>query len=141
MALLVTLVGVLPATGCGGRRPAIAVTDAWARATPAASTVGAAYMRLASADGDRLIGVAVPPSVASAAELHEVVTDSLGRMQMRPVTGIDLPAGRTIELRPGGWHVMLVGLTRPLAAGGSIVVRLRFEKAAELAVRVTVRGS
>jgi copper(I)-binding protein len=103
--------------------------------------MGAVYMKLASADGDRLIGVGVPASVAAAAELHEVVTDSLGRMRMRPVTGIDLPAGRTVELRPGALHIMLLDLARPLAAGESIVVRLRFEKSPERAVRVVVRGS
>ena len=104
------------------------------------ATMGAAYLTITSAAGDRLVGVEVPASVAARAEIHEVVTDSLGALRMRPVSGVDLPAGRAVTFQPGTWHVMLIALTRPLVAGRMFEMTLRFERAGPVTVRVPVRG-
>jgi copper(I)-binding protein len=129
---------VLLVTGCGAG--GIQVHDPWARSTPAMATMGAAYLTITSGSADRLIGIEVPQAVASRAEIHETVRDSLVTMRMRPVSGVDLPAGQSIEFRPGSYHVMLVGLARPLVAGQSFAMTLRFEHAGAVTMRVRVRG-
>ncbi|MGE0719438.1 MAG: copper chaperone PCu(A)C, partial [Alphaproteobacteria bacterium] len=86
---------------------AIAVVDAWARATPRVAHMSAAYMTLRnSGAADRLIGVSSP--AASAVEMHTVVRDG-DVMRMRPVAAIDVAAGGSVELKPGGVHIMLSG--------------------------------
>lgn len=126
--------------GCGPRAGTVRVSDAWARATPPTATMGAVYLRLTSGSDDRLLGAGVPDTVAARAELHEVVRDTLGRMGMQPVDGVALPAGRTVRFAPGGRHVMLVDLPRPLSPGERIAVRLRFEHATPETVIAVVRG-
>jgi periplasmic copper chaperone A len=141
----------------GGRTSAIAieVTDAWARATAmgdmamgeaqpagdsdAAMGNGAAYLvvRNAGTTPDRLIGAA--SDVAGAVELH-TVEESNGVMAMRPVEAIDVPAGESVELRPGGFHVMLVGLNRELRPGDMVALTLEFERAGSVDVRAEVRA-
>jgi periplasmic copper chaperone A len=138
-ALLLTLcVGALLA-GCGAS-PGVQVRDPWARPTPAMATMGAAYMTITSVTGDRLTAVHVPPSIADRAEIHEVLTDSLGAMRMQPVSGVDLPAGEPVTFRPGAWHVMLIGIRRPLVAGESFEMTLRFVHSRSVEARVRVRG-
>jgi protein SCO1/2 len=104
------------------------IDHAWARATPGAARTAAAYFRIESPTDDRLIGLASP--VAGKAELHTHL-DENGVMQMRVVEGgLAVPAGRKIELKPGGLlHVMLMDLKQPLKAGDSFPLTLTFEKA------------
>ena len=130
---------LLCVAGCGGSS-GIRIKDPWARSSPAMASMGAAYLTITSASDDRLIGVEVPASVAARAEIHEVVTDSTGAMRMQPVSGVDLPAGEPVTFRPGAWHVMLIGLARPLVPGASFEMTLRLEHAAPHTVRVPVRG-
>ncbi len=85
---------------------------------------------------DRLLGGET--TVASALEIHESREED-GVMRMRPVEGIDLPPGGEAELRPGGLHVMLLGLTRSLMPGDTITLTLRFQRSGEVVVRVPVR--
>jgi hypothetical protein len=103
------------------------------------ATMGAAYLTITSAAGDRLVGVEVPASVAARAEIHEDATDSPGVMRMRVVPRVDLPAGKTVTFEPGLRHVMLVGLAQPLVAGHSFEMTLRFERAGPVRVRVPIR--
>jgi len=138
---VVMLAAALAATvgaGCGAREP-IAIHDFWARATPAGATVGAAYVRLESAAGDRLVRVSVPASVARAAQIHEVTRDAAGRLGMHEVAGVDLPPGHEVALEPGGMHVMLVDLVEPLAPGRTIDVTLTFRNAGAITRSVPVR--
>ena len=123
--------------------PAIAqvtVKDPWARATVPAAKSSGAFMQLQSKTDARLVGVSSP--VAGVAELHQMSMKD-NRMTMAPVDGIDLPAGKTVELASGGYHIMLMGLTRQLKEGESIPVTLTVEgkdrKRESVDVQVPVR--
>jgi periplasmic copper chaperone A len=101
----------------------VQATDAWARGTIGGQTSSSVYMRLRSAQPASLIAVDSP---LGAAELHEMTMDG-NIMRMRNVKRVDLPAGRTVDLNPGGLHIMLTGLKRPLAKGDRVPVRLTIE--------------
>ena len=108
----------------------------WARATAPRQTVGGVYVTLTSPVEDRLLSVSSP--VAGHAEVHEMTMDG-NVMKMRELTdGLRLPAGQAVALTPGGLHVMLVGLQKPLVAGQMIPVQLRFEHAPPLDLQVQV---
>lgn len=81
-------------------------------------------MSLTSSEGARLVGASSP--VAGVVEIHEMAMEG-NVMKMRPVSGLDLPAGRSVELKPGGYHVMLMDLKRPLRAGERVPIELRLE--------------
>jgi copper(I)-binding protein len=98
------------------------VTSAWAR--PGAHSRRGAFMTLTSKDGARLLGAA--SAVAGVVEIHEMAMEG-NVMRMRAVPGLELPAGRAVQLKPGGYHVMLMDLKRPLAVGEKVRVELRLE--------------
>jgi periplasmic copper chaperone A len=112
------------------------ITDAWARATPGAAQTAATYVTIVSSAGDRLTGAST--AVAQKAELHSMTMDG-NVMKMRQVDGIDLPAGKTVTLKPGGYHIMLTGLAQPLTEGQSFPLTLTFDKAGTRDVTVTVQ--
>jgi copper(I)-binding protein len=115
----------------------IEISHAWARATAANAKTGAAYLTIANKGGgdDRLVAVSGP--VAAKAELHVTSMDN-GVMKMRPLQAVDVKAGATAELKPGGMHIMLIGLAAPLKVGQSFPLTLTFEKAGTIPVTVTV---
>lgn len=116
---------------------AVLLDHAWARPTPGAGTTGAAYFTLtASAKADRLVSVSTP--VAKTAELHESIDDH-GVMNMRAVPSLALEPGKPVMLKPGGYHVMLMGLQHPLKPGESFPLTLTFEHAAPITAAVTVQ--
>ncbi len=116
----------------------IIVHDAWARASAGAATTGAAYLTLLGGDqSDTLTGVSTP--VAATAEVHETINDQ-GVMKMRPVAEVPIPAHEVVTFAPGGFHIMLTGLKKPLAAGQSFMLTLRFAHRAPLPVDVQVRA-
>jgi copper(I)-binding protein len=103
------------------------------------SGTGAAYMmiRNAGAEGDHLVGGET--HVAKVVEIHEIV-DTEGVMEMRPLAdGLDIPAGGEATLEPGGYHVMLIGLTEDLTNGMTFDLTLHFEHAGDVTVPITVR--
>ena len=102
----------------------IDVKSAWARPTVAGQMGTGAFMHLKSRDGARLLGAS--SDVAGVVEIHEMAMEG-NVMRMRPIRSLDLPAGSTVELKPGGHHVMLMDLKRPLATGEKINVELRLE--------------
>ncbi len=115
------------------------VSGAWARATPPGVSVGAAYLTIAGGStNDRLVGASTDR--ASMVQLH-TVEESNGVAAMRQADGVPVPAGRQVVLAPGGTHIMLMGLSRPLVAGETFPLQLRFEKAGEQVVQVTVRAA
>ncbi len=119
--------------------PQITVEHAWARATVGTGRTGAAYMTLsASGAPDRLLTISTP--VAATAELHETTNDN-GVMKMRPAPGVAIAPGKPLNLAPGGYHVMLMGLKQPLAAGSSFPVTLTFEHAAPVTATVAVQSA
>ena len=119
----VAVAAVLLAWASAGQAQ-VQVKDAWARPAVQGQSATGAFMSLTSADGARLVGVS--SSVAGVVEIHEMVMDG-NVMKMRAVPGIDLPPGRSVELKPGGYHVMLMDLKRPLKLGERVLVELRLE--------------
>jgi copper(I)-binding protein len=100
------------------------VTNAWARPALQGQTATGAFMSLVSNEGARVVGASSP--VAGVVEIHEMVMEG-SVMKMRAVPVLELPAGRRVELKPGGYHVMLMDLKRPLKAGERIPLELRLE--------------
>jgi copper(I)-binding protein len=120
----------------------VTVSQAWAKATVPGQKVGAAYMELKSAESAALVSAASP--AAGMTEVHEMKMES-GVMKMRAVERIELPAGKTVKLEPGGYHVMLMGLRKPLKAGDTVPITLTIEtsgkKRHSVQVQAPVRDS
>lgn len=115
------------------------VAHPYARATPPGARAGGAFLTIENrgAQGDRLIGAASP--AAGAVELHTMSMDG-NVMRMRAVSAIEIPPGGTVALKPGGFHVMLLDLKRPLAAGDRFPLKLTFERAGSVDVIVEVEA-
>ena len=107
----------------------VMVKGAFARASAMSTAkAGAVYMTLMNqgAAADRLI--AVTTGAAMSAEIHETLMED-GEAKMRPVEVFVIPAGGSVELKPGGYHIMLMGLKAPLKKGDMIMLQLKFEHA------------
>lgn len=111
----------------------------YARATVPGQPTGGAYLsvRNAGAAGDKLVSASA--EVAASVELHEMKMDGTV-MRMREVSAVELPAGQAVELKPGGLHLMLMGLKAPLKQGDKFPLKLKFEKAGEVTVTVNVEN-
>ncbi len=117
----------------------IAVDEPFARASAGGATVGAAYMTLKNSGttADALVAVASP--VAARAELHTHIKDG-DITRMRKVEEIDVPAGGSVSLQPGGLHVMLIDLRQPLKQGEEFPLTLTFSKAGTMTIQVPVKS-
>jgi copper(I)-binding protein len=104
----------------------VEVHGAWARATVQGQMATGAFMKLTAKEGTRLVAVSSP--VAGVAEVHEMAMDN-NVMKMRALSGLDLPAGKAVELKPGGYHVMLMDLKTPLQKDTTIPLTLVFKDA------------
>ena len=112
------------------------VQDAWARPTVQGQTVGGGYFRIdGGPTADRLL--AVSADIAQSVELHTMRMDG-DVMRMRQLDSVDVPAKQSVEFKPGGMHVMLIGLKTPLKVGNNFPMTLRFEKAGSVSVNVRV---
>ncbi len=129
--LMSSLLG-LSVTGCLAQ---VKVDQAWARPTVPGQQGGGGFLSITSATADRLLSGSTP--LAERFELH-TMTMKGDVMEMRQVDAIELPAGKTVELKPGGLHVMFIGLKQPLALGSKVPVTLKFEKAGEVKVEFNV---
>lgn len=136
------------------------VTSPWARVTPQNAKAGAAYMTISSTDGDTLTDVSVPSSIAGMAQLHETTgtmdsssesmdsgddsmssSSSSKTMGMKEVSEIKIPAGGSVTLKPGGYHVMLMELAKPITAGATVPLTLTFAKAGTVKVDAVAKDS
>ncbi len=120
--------------------PALAqvkVSDPWVRGTVAQQKATGAFMQLTAEQASRLVAVTSP--VAGVVEIHEMTMDG-NLMKMRQVPGLDLPAGKTVELKPGGYHVMLMDLKQPLKTGESVPITLVFEDKAKQRQSVEIKA-
>jgi copper(I)-binding protein len=115
----------------------IRVIDPWARATLPGQRVGGVYMEIISPRDARLAGVSSP--MAGTAEVHSMTMDG-GTMRMRAVDTLDLPAGKPVKLAPGGYHVMLFDLKRPLVAGQKVPITLLIEETGKRVHKITVKA-
>jgi copper(I)-binding protein len=112
-----------------------AVSGAWARATVPGQSVGAAYMKIDSPFNATLIGI--ESDVSQSAEVHTMRHQN-GVMQMRAQKQLDVPAGQRVELVPGGAHLMLLGLKKPLKAGETLQLTMTFVDSAGARIVVPV---
>lgn len=146
----------------------LSVSAAWARTSPMSVSVGAVYMTISSDTSDELVSAWVDASIAARAEIHETVSvglpgepgadasmsgdstsdatmssDSTGgmsdQMTMQPIESLAIPAGGTVELSPGGYHIMLFDLAAPLEVGQKFDITLTFATAGTVVVSVEVR--
>jgi periplasmic copper chaperone A len=118
---------------------AVKVEKAWARPTVAGQSGGGGFFVITGgAAADRLLSAST--GISKVVELHKMEMDG-NVMRMRPVDAIDVPAGGTVELKPGGLHVMFMGLNKTLKAGERFPLTLKFEKAGEQKVDVLVSNS
>jgi copper(I)-binding protein len=113
--------------------PRVLVTGAWVRASVAGQNATGAFMNLTAREPMQLVGASSP--AAGVAEVHEMKMDG-SVMRMRAVPSIELPAGRAVELKPGGYHLMLMDLKKPLAAGDMVPVTLAFRDKAGMTVNL-----
>jgi copper(I)-binding protein len=117
----------------------LVIDHPFARATPPGAEVAGAYLKIRNAGkaADRLVRAATP--VAGMAEIHEMRVEQ-SVMRMRAIAGIEIKPGATITLQPGSYHVMLMGLKRPLAVGDKFPLTLTFEKAGSVEVTVEIEA-
>ena len=141
LAFAALLIGfTVPALAQGADSGSITVEQPWSRATPSGAQTGAAYMTLdnKSASADRLTGAS--SDVADKVQIHEMKVVN-GVMQMRELPdGLPIPAGGSVVLKPGSYHVMLIGLKKPLTAGETFPLTLTFAKAGNMSVIVAVQA-
>jgi len=141
LAFAAVLIGLAaPAFAQGANNASITVEQPYARATPAGAKTGAVYMTIDNKSGtaDRLTGVS--SDVADTLQIHEMkVVNNV--MQMREISGgLPIPAGGSVVLKPGSYHVMLIGLKKPLTAGDKFPLTLTFAKAGTISVTVPVQA-
>lgn len=122
---------------------ALVISGYWTRATPPGAPTAAGYLSIHNrgASADRIVAVETP--AATTAEIHEMAVVN-NRMTMRKVEdGLEIPGGGGVDFAPGGFHLMFIGLTGPLAQGGTMPVTLTFEHAGtvELALPIFPIGS
>ena len=129
------------ATGTATGSGTLAVTDAWVRPSTGLDVPSAAYLTITNgtAQDDALLSVSTP--AARNPEMHQTSAQDSGMMAMHQVDRIEVPGGQTVKLEPGGFHIMLVGLTAELAIGSTIDLTLTFEKAGDVHVTAVVRAS
>ena len=133
---LVILFALAACSASGVAAPTI--EGAWARPGIAGAET-AAYLTIAGTAGqaDALLSASSPS--AEKVELHEATMDASGTMAMHPIDHLDIHAGETVELKPGGFHIMVMGLTKDLAVGDKLELELTFEHAGKVVVQAEVR--
>jgi hypothetical protein len=139
LAALVAILA-LPAFALDYKLGAIEIGQPWTRATPPTAESGGGYLVLKNTGTtpDRLIAVKSP--AADRVEIHEMKMDG-NIMRMREVEkGIEIPPGATVELKPGGFHVMFMGLKAPFAKEAKVPLTLVFEKAGSIDVDLMVQA-
>jgi len=124
--------------GCSSR--GLTVTDVWGRPSPSAAPNAAFYLIIENNGGeDRLVSADSP--ACGTAELHEMYDKGDGVMGMRPLQGIEIPAGGSVTLGPGGLHVMCIGRLADFTPGDHVPLTLEFQNAGTIKVNATIRES
>lgn len=136
-ALAATLAAAFASAPAWAQTAAVKVEGAWARASVQGQKGTGAFMRLTAQDGARLVRAESP--AAGVTEVHEMKMEG-DVMKMRAVPSLELPAGKTVELKPGGYHVMLLDLKAPLAKDSTVPLTLVFQdaKGAESKLELTL---
>lgn len=119
-----------------GEQAAVSVTGALCRPTPVGRQSTGCYLTLTSTAADRLVSLSTP--VAGRVEIHESRIESNMMMMRELREGLPLPAGKTVELKPGGNHIMLLAVTAPLTEGQTVPLTLNFATATPVVVQATI---
>lgn len=128
----------VPSLASSYRSGSLTVDSPWARETAAGQSAGGAFLIISNKgrQADRLVSATSP--AAREVQIHTMSMDG-GVMRMRQLKqGIEIPAGKTVELKPGGYHIMLMGLKQPLSRGSSVPLTLTFQKAGQVRVELAV---
>jgi periplasmic copper chaperone A len=118
----------------------LVIEGAWARPTPEGTSISAGYLKITNRGDkpDTLLGASTP--AANSAELHESAVDAEGVMTMRPLeNGLEIKPGQTVELKPAGVHIMILGIKAPLKEGQTVPVTLDFKSAGKIEVPFAVK--
>lgn len=133
MLIAATLAASLTSAACAQ----VVVKDAWARATVAQQKASGAFMQLTAARDVRLVSVS--STAVPIIEIHEMSMPD-GVMKMRQLPGLALPAGKPVDLKPGGYHLMLMDLKKPLTAGERLPLTLVVEDASGKRERIDIQA-
>lgn len=135
--LILWLIAQAPVQADEYRGGNLLVAQPWAPATPPVASVGAVYFSITNrgSKADLLLSVTSP--IAREVEIHES-REVQGSVRMREVMSVECPPGATLKISPGGLHVMLLGLTRPLQAGMTFPAALHFRDAGVIDIQVSV---
>ncbi|MBC7944774.1 MAG: copper chaperone PCu(A)C [Burkholderiales bacterium] len=135
------LLGLLPLLAvCATVRAdeVVTVTDAWVRATAPGQTVTGAFLEISSPVRVRIVGV--ESEIAESAEIHLSAMDN-GVMKMREVEKIEVPANQALRFAPGGYHIMLIDLKKPLARGDKVPLAIKLERADKTRIEVSFEAT
>ncbi len=140
VALLLTVLtaqcGVAASSEAGD--PQITVSEPFARPAAAGGN-GAVYLTLANEGGSPDVLLSIESQIAEAVELHESKIDENDVMRMSLLTNLEVPAGETVNLEPGGKHIMLINLKQELKPGEKISLTLNFKKSGSLSIEAEIR--
>lgn len=141
VVLVITMLTLCDIATAGGHKVgSLEIIRPWSRATPGDARVGAGYVKIKNLGDkqDRLLSVA--SAIAKSSEIHVMrMKDNIMRMR-RVKDGLDIPANGTVELKPGGYHLMFINLTRPIKQGEPFTATLTFEKVGKIDVKFTVEA-
>lgn len=139
-AVVVLGLSVVGCTTGATPAPSLSVTGAWVRTPQGMDRPAAGYFVItAGPEADALLRVSSP--AAAMVEVHETTTDASGMTGMHPIERLDIPAGATVTLEPGGYHLMLMGVVEgTVEVGKTVELRLTFEKAGEIVLQAEVRA-
>jgi copper(I)-binding protein len=121
----------------------VMIENSWARATFALAQTGAVYLSIENQSKNhiKLLSVSVDSSVASEAQLHETLMQDEMMLMREAEDGFEIPVGSSLEFLPGGKHIMLLGLEKPLLAGEKFVLSLKFENNKVMRVPIEVKDA
>ena len=140
LACVIALTGVSVARADDVKAGDLVISQAWSRATPGGAKIGAGYFTIENkgATADKLVSVS--GDIAGKIDVHEMAMNN-GVMTMRPLEqGLTIDPGKTVTLAPGGYHLMMMDLKKPLKQGDKLPLTLEFEKAGKVAVTLEVQA-
>jgi copper(I)-binding protein len=135
---LLMAITIIAACGSTSGDPQIKVSEPWSRPSPMMAGNGAVYMVLSNEGGSDDTLISAETDIAAVVELHETKMEN-DVMKMSPVHTINIPAGESVMLKPGGLHVMLINLQKELVPGETVTLTLNFEKSAPITIEAEIR--
>ena len=123
---------------CSDNSDPIVISNAWIRESPPGASITAAYITIQTSEDDKLM--AITTDAAEKAEIHTSTVNDQGMVKMQMLDSVDIPSGELVEFKPGGTHIMLIGLSRQLKNNDEVKISLEFEKLGLKEVTAQVRG-